>query len=244
MPDYTKSKIYKIVCNVTALIYIGSTTQTLSQRLQNHKKTYRRYLNTNLGYLSSFKIIANENYDIILVEEFPCQNKDQLHSRERYWIENTECVNIYIPTRTDKEYYEQNKEKLFEKRKKYKENNKEKYNEIRKKLSKKYYDNNKEHKKEYRENNKERAQQYREENREKMRKYIKEYNLNNKERAKQYYENNKEKIKEQKKEYYKNNKEKRKEYDKQKYLKNKEKLKPLLQNATSPDNQEALPRDY
>ena len=33
MIDYTKSKIYKIVCNTTGLIYIGSTVNKLSRRL-------------------------------------------------------------------------------------------------------------------------------------------------------------------------------------------------------------------
>jgi hypothetical protein len=237
MPDYSKSKIYKIVCNITGLIYIGSTCQTLCGRLGDHKSDYKKYLNGKRNYVSSFKIIANENYDIILVEQFPCQNKDQLHARERFFIENCECVNINIPTRTPKEYREdhkekikeyeeKNKEKRKEQTKQYRENNKEKLFE----QGKQYRENNKEKIKEYEEKNKEkrkeRGKQYREEHREKMRKYIKEYYLNNKEKAKQYYENNKEKIKEQKKEYHKNNKEKRKEYDKQRYLKNKEKTKP------------------
>ena len=117
MPDYSKSKIYKIVCNIAGLIYIGSTSQPLCRRIQDHKNDYKRYLNGKHNYVSSFKILENDNYNIILVEDFPCETKEQLHARERYWIENTECVNIYIPTRTDKEYYEQNKEKLFEQRK-------------------------------------------------------------------------------------------------------------------------------
>jgi hypothetical protein len=38
----------------------------------------------------------------------------ELNARERWWIENNECVNKYIPTRTDKEYYEAHKEKIKE----------------------------------------------------------------------------------------------------------------------------------
>ena len=34
MPDYSKGKIYKIVCNVTGLVYVGSTCEpTLARRL-------------------------------------------------------------------------------------------------------------------------------------------------------------------------------------------------------------------
>jgi len=53
MPDYQKGKIYKIVCNETGLVYIGSTTQALSQRLQGHKKNYK-----------TFKVLENDNYNI------------------------------------------------------------------------------------------------------------------------------------------------------------------------------------
>ena len=64
MPDYSKSKIYKIICNITGLVYIGSTCQTLTQRLQDHLRCYRRVLNKKCHYVSSFKIIENGNYDI------------------------------------------------------------------------------------------------------------------------------------------------------------------------------------
>ena len=157
---YSKSKIYKIVCNITGLIYIGSTSQTLCQRLQDHKKNYKRYLNEKFPFISSFKIIENNNYDIILVENFPREKKEELHSRERYWIENTECVNMVISTRTHREWYQDNKEKLKKHMKKYRENNKEKIKE--------YYENNKEKIKEYYENNKEKKKEYYENNKEKI----------------------------------------------------------------------------
>ena len=40
----------------------------------------------------------------------------ELHKRERYYIENNECVNIRIPTRTKKEYQLENKEDIKKKR--------------------------------------------------------------------------------------------------------------------------------
>ena len=66
------------------------------------------------------------NYDIVLIEEYPCQNKDQLHSRERFYIESIKCVNKIIPTRTVKEYNELNKESMTIKRKEYREKNSDK----------------------------------------------------------------------------------------------------------------------
>ena len=43
MPDYSKGKIYRIVCNTTGKVYIGSTSQDyLSQRLRKHVEEYKK----------------------------------------------------------------------------------------------------------------------------------------------------------------------------------------------------------
>jgi hypothetical protein len=174
MPDYSKSKIYKIVCNITGLIYIGSTCQTLCQRLQDHKYNYKKYLNKKYAYTSSFKILENDNYNIILVEEFPCKNKEQLLAKERFFIENTECVNMIIPTRTRKEYYQNNKEQIKEQEKEYCLKNKEKIKEYQKE----YYEDNKE-------KIKDKRKEYLEKNKEQRKKYLKEYYKKNKEKFNQ-----------------------------------------------------------
>ena len=49
---------------------------------------------------------------ITLVEDCPCERKEQLLMRERYWIENTSCINITHPLRTSTEYHEDNKESI------------------------------------------------------------------------------------------------------------------------------------
>ena len=181
MVNYQQGKIYKIVCNTTKKNYIGSTTKNLlSQRLAEHLYNYRKFLNKKYQFTTSFEIIKNSNYEIILIENYPCNSKDQLHARERYWIELTECVNRHIPTRTRKEYKKANKEKLSESNKKYIQKNKEKQlNYYRK-----YYEANREKKlndkKKYRKANKQKILDY----------------------QKNYYEINKEKINEKAKEKY------------------------------------------
>ena len=96
MPDYNNGKIYRIVCDITGETYYGSTTyKYLSSRLAKHRSTTT---------CKSKQIIERGNYSIVLVEEYPCENKEQLNKRERYYIENNECVNKYIPTRTKSEY--------------------------------------------------------------------------------------------------------------------------------------------
>ena len=143
MVNYQNGKIYKLVCNSTGLVYFGSTCEnTLARRLAGHTKDYKRGIK-----ISSTKIIENGNYGIFLVETYPCNSKDELNMRERFYIENNDCVNKLIPIRTEEEkklyekeynakhhpeYYEQNKTKLLEYNKNYREENKDKIREIQK----------------------------------------------------------------------------------------------------------------
>jgi hypothetical protein len=48
------------------------------------------------------------NWDVVVVEEYKAQNKNELHSRERYWIETLKpTLNKCVPTRTSQEYKKQ-----------------------------------------------------------------------------------------------------------------------------------------
>ena len=122
MPDYSKSKIYKLISNHTNEIYIGSTCQSLSMRKAAHSRDYKSYLRGKYHYVSSFKIFEKGDVDIVLIEECNFHNKDELHKRERYYIEKYKCVNKYLPYRTHEEYLEDNKNNA----KKWRENNKDK----------------------------------------------------------------------------------------------------------------------
>jgi hypothetical protein len=94
MVNYQQGKIYKIECNVTDKVYIGSTCKnTLAERLAQHVGNYKCYLNGKSNYVSSFEILQNRNYDIVLIESYPCNSKDELHARERHWCNELECVN-------------------------------------------------------------------------------------------------------------------------------------------------------
>jgi hypothetical protein len=157
---YSRGKIYKLVCNVTGLMYIGSTTEpTLARRLAKHKCAYKRYLRgVKNDCFTAHKIIENGNYSIILLEEVnECQTKDQLIARERHYIESLDCVNKKIEGRTPKEYYEDNKEKLNKINKEYYENNKERLNKIKKEYAEKNKETIQEYKKMYYEKNKEKV---------------------------------------------------------------------------------------
>jgi hypothetical protein len=115
MPNYANSKIYKITGG--DLTYIGSTTApTLATRLAQHRKSYKLWKEGNGRLVTSFQLIETGDYQITLVESCPCNSRDELTARERYWIENTVCVNKYIPGRTMKEYQEANRDKINENR--------------------------------------------------------------------------------------------------------------------------------
>jgi hypothetical protein len=147
---YHNSKIYKLISDHTDKIYIGSTFQKfLSVRKAGHKSDYEKFKNNNGSYTTSYELIELGNVDIILIENFKCENKEELHARERYHIElNRElCVNKHIPTRTKKEWIKDNKQHLEEYQKEWNENNKEYVKERSKKYKeyrKEYYNNNKE----------------------------------------------------------------------------------------------------
>ena len=104
-----KSKIYKIIDNTNNDVYIGSTCCSLKQRLSNHKSDYKAYLNGLGGNTRSFGIIKNNNYKIELIEDCNIKTKQELLSRERFYIDNNECLNKNIPGRTQKEYEETKK---------------------------------------------------------------------------------------------------------------------------------------
>ena len=132
MNKYNNSKIYKIVCNETNQIYYGSTIQPLYKRINDHKKAYRRYLNNKFHYLTSFEIIKNNNFNIILVENINCETKEELEKKERIYIDSNDCINKYRPSRTHKEYKLEHKEHLDSLRKIYYEENKEEISNRRK----------------------------------------------------------------------------------------------------------------
>jgi len=148
MVNYQNGKIYKIINENNEIIYIGSTTE---------EKLCRRY---------THHTHKSPNHKIILIENYPCNSKEELRKREQEVIEeHSNLLNKQRAYRSkedkkecDKKWCEKNKEHLKQYKKEYRENNQE------------YY---KQYKKEYRENNKE---------------YIKNYKS-------KWYENNKHMLK-------------------------------------------------
>jgi len=127
MSKYQSGKIYKIVCNITEQIYIGSTTQPLNRRLSQHRSYSKKHSEgIKNRFCTSHHIIKGGDYHIELIENYPCDTKKELNRREGCVQLNTVCVNRIIAGRTSKEWAEANKELIQEKNKIYYQNNKEK----------------------------------------------------------------------------------------------------------------------
>lgn len=128
--NYKRTIIYKLCCKNPEItcIYVGHTTDFI-RRKREHKKCCNNENDKSYNiYVYQF-IRANggwNNWDMIVIEEFPCETKYQAETRERYWLEELKAtLNKCIPTRTMREYRETNREQILEQKKEYYETNKE-----------------------------------------------------------------------------------------------------------------------
>ena len=139
--DYSKTLIYKIVCKDTNIndMYIGHTTNWVNRK-SLHKMTSIN--NKYKGYNQfKYEFIRNngnwENWNMILIEKYPCDNQLEAEKRERYWIDELKpTLNKVRPIITNQErkiknqeYHNVNKNIIYNKNKEYRDNNKDKLNE-------------------------------------------------------------------------------------------------------------------
>jgi hypothetical protein len=199
---YKNGKIYTIrYRGDAALIYVGSTCLPLYKRWYHHKKNCfnENCQGNNMLLYQTIRETNNINdWYVELYEEYPCDNKEQLLKREGEVIRELGNLNQRIAGRSDKEYYNDNKEKLMEKKKEYNFRNKERLAE---------------YKKQYRVDNIEKSKQYIIDNKEKIA-----------EQQKKWFERNKEQLSEKSKEKYIMERERYLEKNKIYYDQNKEKI--------------------
>lgn len=227
---YQRAKIYELVDKRNMeRFYIGSTCGTLSNRFSKHR--YDCKGNPDREVYKKMNEIGVDNVDIVLIEEYPCESKEQLHQREGYWIrlDFESVTNNQIAGRTNKDYRKEKAVIIKIKKKEHYENNKDKILE----KQKDYYNENKEV-------ILEKQKTYRDENKDIISEKGKEYYLKNKDeiiaKTKEYYENNKEKVLEKTHEYYENNKDKIHEYNQDYYTENRDKLLDYQKDYMSDQN--------
>ena len=182
--DYNKGQIYKLwSLDNPNMVYVGSTCQPLYKRLSQHKKGWKGWKRTGAKYMRSCDMFENcQEVKIELIEESPCDNRQQLVKTEGKYIRGIDCINKKVAGRTGKEYYQDNRETLLQ------------------------------YQKEYRQTNRDKIKEYQQTNREAIAQYKKEWHKANKEKInkqkKEYYQANKEAIAQRDKEYYQDNRDK------------------------------------
>jgi hypothetical protein len=132
--DYSKTIMYKIVCNDLSVtdVYVGYTTDF--RKRKNTHKSYCINQNSNHYNLKVYQMIRQnggwDNFSMIQIEEYCCNNSNEASARERYWYEFLNAnLNKQVPNRSKKEHTENNKETIATYKKKWYKKNKEKINE-------------------------------------------------------------------------------------------------------------------
>jgi hypothetical protein len=160
--------------------------------MSDHRIDYKRYLNKNIKYMTSYEILKYDDAYIELIYEEEFESLDALRAKEGKYQREMDCVNKMIQGRTRKEYYEENKPHILAQIKEYREINKEEMKEKRIQYYQEHKEEILEQKHEYYQDNKEQIHEYNQ-------KYRKENIEQLTIKGKQYYDENKAKIIEKKK---------------------------------------------
>ncbi len=103
--DYSKTIIYKIVCNDLNIldVYVGHTTNFLKRRTA-HKNSCNNEKNKNYN-LKAYQMIRKNggwcNWSMIEIEKYPCNDKNEAVKKERYYYETlNSTLNCYSPYQT------------------------------------------------------------------------------------------------------------------------------------------------
>lgn len=191
--DYKDGKVYRLSCP-DGHYYIGSTKNKLEYRLAQHKHAITN--KTHGGNYTYFYTISVDDLTIELIEDCPCESKQELNEYEDYYIElameDSLCLNSRRSYRTE-EYIKEHDKKYYEE-----------YKEHIASMCHEYYEKNKEAIMEH-------HRKYIAENKEKVVAYHKKYRIEHKEERHEYnrlyVEEHAEAVKEARKTHYEENKE-------------------------------------
>lgn len=135
--------VYLLEHKDTDKIYVGSTKQTIQQRVYDHTKHYKR----NHSYCTSYELIkyGDDGLNWIELEKVEYDDEEDLRKAERYWFDIYKeefgelLINEKLPFRSNDEkikycndmnrkWYGENKKKIQAQRKQHRENNRDKIN--------------------------------------------------------------------------------------------------------------------
>jgi hypothetical protein len=126
--------MYKLVCSDLEVknIYVGHTTN-----FKNRKFSHKSASHNEKGKQYDSKVYKHirenggfKNWSMIEIEKFKCNDVNEARTRERMWIETLNAtLNCYIPSRTQPEWFDENKELVATYQKNYRLENAEHLNE-------------------------------------------------------------------------------------------------------------------
>ena len=120
---YKEGKIYCLYIDGVEKCYVGSTTNTLENRLAQHRFSHKCDSQNKTKGCQLFDL---GEVKIKLLEVYACDSKDKLIAKEREWLEKTPtAVNKNVPGRTLKEERQMNADKYAAKIKEWREENAE-----------------------------------------------------------------------------------------------------------------------
>jgi hypothetical protein len=111
--NYSNTIIYKIVCKDLNIndIYVGHTTNFIKRK--SHHKECINQTHKHHHYKIYQAIINNgdwDNWEMIEIEKYPCNDENEAKMRERYWFEELKAnLNMRYPIRGKKEYTDTHK---------------------------------------------------------------------------------------------------------------------------------------
>ena len=117
--NYNNTIIYKIVCKDLNIqdLYIGHTTNFIKRKNAHRKCSTYDTKKNKMKIYETIKLNGGwDNWDMIEIEKYPCNDGNEARARERDHYENQNTtLNMRNPSRNPKEYYQDNKDILDEK---------------------------------------------------------------------------------------------------------------------------------
>ena len=101
---FATGKIYKLANTIDDKIYIGSTCKELKERLWGHRGLAKQRVKRKV--YAHCNAIGWDNIAIELIEQWPCETKEQLTIRERHWCLQLKPMLNSILIKTDAELHE------------------------------------------------------------------------------------------------------------------------------------------
>ena len=125
-------KIYIIRNSINDLTYVGSTCQTLAQRMAEHRNGINKKGAQHYKLYQAMSELGKDAFYIELIEDYPCQTRGELLKKEGEQIREYQSkLNKIVSGRNWKEYYNENRQSRLEHSKEYNEKNKTQIKERR-----------------------------------------------------------------------------------------------------------------